>query len=195
MAHHRHHRRGAVAGPASSSGPAGTIWSVVSGLMVSLVVVVAAILAVVFLVFSDQPATERFRSLRGDAVGPAPSPPPSLRPAPADSESGPPPASVLQAQLALPSLRRATAAPGTSRSGPPSRAGASASMRTGPQPALSDGGAIPATSFDLEAISFWARLRSSAALLALLTAVGTVVALGIGAAMFLASLALRHALR
>ncbi|MCU1451760.1 MAG: hypothetical protein JWP02_3930 [Acidimicrobiales bacterium] len=46
-----------------------------------------------------------------------------------------------------------------------------------------------------EGLSFWTRLRSSVALLVLLTAVGTVVALAIGIALFLAELALRHTLR
>src|SRR5436190_16361811 len=63
-AHHRQRRRGGGGRPPSSVGAASTIESVVSGLMVSLGVVVAAILAVVFLVFSDQPATERLRNSR-----------------------------------------------------------------------------------------------------------------------------------
>jgi hypothetical protein len=46
-----------------------------------------------------------------------------------------------------------------------------------------------------QGLSFWTRLRSSVALLVLLTAVGTVVALAIGVALFLAGLALRHTLR
>jgi hypothetical protein len=46
-----------------------------------------------------------------------------------------------------------------------------------------------------EGISFWTRLRSSVALLVLLTAVGTAVALAIGIVLFLAGLALRHTLR
>src|SRR5437899_792820 len=51
--------------PPSPCGAASTISLVVSGLMVSLAVVVAAILAVLVLVFSDQPATEQVRRLRG----------------------------------------------------------------------------------------------------------------------------------
>jgi hypothetical protein len=46
-----------------------------------------------------------------------------------------------------------------------------------------------------QGLSLWTRLRSSIALLVLLTAVGTVVALAIGIALFLAGLALRHTLR
>src|SRR5437868_9057727 len=71
MIHQRLRRRGGRMGrrpPAPSppaSGPASTISLVVSGLMVSLAVVVAAILSVLVLVFSDQPATERMRCLRG----------------------------------------------------------------------------------------------------------------------------------
>src|SRR5438477_12724675 len=94
-AHHRQRRRGAAGQPPSSTGAASTISSVVSGLMVSLAVVVVAILAVVFLVFTDQPATERWRTRRGEtAVAPD-----GL---PNGSGTGPPPAAVLQRQLALP---------------------------------------------------------------------------------------------
>jgi hypothetical protein len=46
-----------------------------------------------------------------------------------------------------------------------------------------------------EGLSLWTRLRSSLALLVLLTAVGAVVALAIGVGLFLAGLALRHTLR
>src|SRR3954462_15650518 len=100
----RHPRRGAGGGassPPSSSGSASTISSVVSGLMVSLAVVVAAILAVLVLVFSDQPATEQVRRLRGGR-GPTG---PRLAGAHAQTSTvlrGPPPATVLQRQLALP---------------------------------------------------------------------------------------------
>jgi len=44
-------------------------------------------------------------------------------------------------------------------------------------------------------VTFLARMRSSVALLVLLAAVGTVVALAIGSVLYLASLALRHTLR
>jgi len=44
-------------------------------------------------------------------------------------------------------------------------------------------------------VTVLARVRSSAALLVLLAAVGTTVALAIGVVLFLASLALRHTLR
>lgn len=46
-----------------------------------------------------------------------------------------------------------------------------------------------------EGLSFFTRARSSAALLVLLAAVGTTVALAIGSVLYLASLALRHTLR
>jgi hypothetical protein len=52
----------------------------------------------------------------------------------------------------------------------------------------------PEAQFD-QGLSLWTRLRSSIALLVLLTAVGTVMALAIGIALFLAGLALRHTLR
>ena len=155
--------------------------------MVSLGVVVAAILAVVFFVFSDQPATERFRTRRArPAGGPAPAPPP-LRPQAARSDIGPPPARVLQRQLALPSFRRTARRPAPSRPGPTGQA--ATTPVPGPLPATLEG------RFEDEAVTFWTRVRSSAALLVLLAGVGTVVALAIGATMFLAGLALRHALR
>ena len=44
-------------------------------------------------------------------------------------------------------------------------------------------------------VPFLAKVRSSIALLVLLTAVGTIVALAIGTVLFLAGLALRHTLR
>jgi len=44
-------------------------------------------------------------------------------------------------------------------------------------------------------VTFLTRVRSSVALLVLLAAVGTVVALAIGSVLYLASLALRHTLR
>ena len=46
-----------------------------------------------------------------------------------------------------------------------------------------------------ESATFLGRVRSSVALLVLLAAVGTTVALGIGAVMFLVLLALRHTVR
>jgi hypothetical protein len=46
-----------------------------------------------------------------------------------------------------------------------------------------------------EGVTFFTRIRSSVALLVLLTAVGTVVALAIGSVLYLASLALRHTFR
>ena len=46
-----------------------------------------------------------------------------------------------------------------------------------------------------ESVTFFTRVRSSLALLVLLTAVGTAVALAIGSVLYLASLALRHTLR
>ena len=44
-------------------------------------------------------------------------------------------------------------------------------------------------------VTFLTRMRSSVALLVLLAAVGTAVALAIGSVLYLASLALRHTLR
>src|SRR5436309_3377505 len=117
MIHQRLRRRGGRMGrrpPAPSpppSGPASTISSVVSGLMVSLAVVVAAILAVLVLVFSDQPATQRVRGLRGGAWNRKPAAlgtdaqSPSGQAAASAVVRGPPPAHVLQRQLALPSPR------------------------------------------------------------------------------------------
>src|SRR5947209_13456708 len=111
--HQRRRRRGGVGVQASvsplppPSGPASTISSVVSGLMVSLAVVVAAILAVVVLVFSDQTATGRAGTRRGLRGVTAPSSSAATRPAASNSSrAGPPPADVLQRQLALPSVRR-----------------------------------------------------------------------------------------
>ncbi len=46
-----------------------------------------------------------------------------------------------------------------------------------------------------ESVTFFTRVRSSVALVVLLAAVGTAVALAIGAVLYLASLALRHTLR
>jgi len=46
-----------------------------------------------------------------------------------------------------------------------------------------------------EGVTFFTRIRSSVALLVLLTAVGTVVALAIGSVLYLVSLALRHTFR
>src|SRR5438270_4185804 len=123
MIHQRLRRRGGRMGrrpPVPSppaSGPASTISSVVSGLMVSLAVVVAAILAVLVLVFSDQPATERVRGLRGGARNRRPATfgagaqSPSGQAASAAVLRGPPPADVLQRQLALPSPRPRTSPP------------------------------------------------------------------------------------
>jgi hypothetical protein len=172
---------------------ASTIGSVVSGLMVSLAVVVAAILAVVVLVFSDQPATGRAGSRRGPRAVTGPSATTPARPAGSDSaRAGPPPAAVLQRQLALPSVRRpppaGTASPPAA---PVAVQPASGPLRaTGPAVATGTLGA-----FELDQSTFWSRLRSSVALLVLLASVGTLFALAIGAAMFLAGLALRHALR
>ncbi len=46
-----------------------------------------------------------------------------------------------------------------------------------------------------ESVTFFTRVRSRVALLVLLAAVGTAVALAIGSVLYLASLALRHTLR
>jgi len=180
--------------------------------MVSLAVVVAAILAVLVLVFSDQPATEQVRRFRGwRGVAPAPSPG-VANGAPADVQAGPPlilrgppPARVLQRQLALPSARSRTFTP----SGPPhtpkpvtmpalSRRAASPAMEPAPElfepEPLEEEVAFGAFVMDVERTTFLTRIRSSVALLVLLTVVGTVVAVGVGVVLFLAGLALRHTL-
>jgi hypothetical protein len=59
---------------------------------------------------------------------------------------------------------------------------------------------VPDRTYDVrlgpdEDATFFSRVRSSVALLVLLAAVGTTVALAIGAVLFLAGLALRHTLR
>jgi hypothetical protein len=164
--------------------------------MVSLAVVVAAILAVLVLVFSDQPATQRVKGRRGTRHGRQS--PPSLalsasssQPASPHVLRGPPPAHVLQQQLALPSGKpRAPrhAAPATTAS-QSERAG------TGTTTAL-----VADRTYDVrvakdEDVTFLSRTRSSAALVVLLAAVGTAVALAIGSVLYLASLALRHTLR
>ena len=151
--------------------------------MVSLAVVVAAILAVLYLVFSDQPATQRAHrrraSLRSVALG---------RDAVSDAQAplvlrGPPPARVLQHQLALPSSRPRT---------PPAA--------TGGAPAPVARSTVVDRTYEVrlaseEGITVFTRVRSSVALLVLLAAVGATVAIAIGVVMYLASLALRHTLR
>ena len=54
---------------------------------------------------------------------------------------------------------------------------------------------MPLPVLEADGTTTWTRVRASVALLALLSFVGTVVALAIGATMFMAGLALRHALR
>ena len=59
---------------------------------------------------------------------------------------------------------------------------------------------VPDRAYDVrmgrdESVTFFTRVRSSVALLVLLAAVGTAVALAIGSVLYLASLALRHTLR
>jgi hypothetical protein len=59
---------------------------------------------------------------------------------------------------------------------------------------------VPDRAYDVRlgrdaSITFFTRVRSSVALLVLLTAVGTAVALAIGLVLYLAGLALRHTLR
>ena len=100
---------------------------------------------------------------------------------------GPPPAHVLQQQLALPSTRprgprpqgAATAAGVAKPLTLPTRPEETYDVRLGPD----------------EGVTFFTRVRSSVALLVLLAAVGTAVALAIGSVLYLASLALRHTLR
>src|SRR5437016_11847623 len=111
-----------------SSGPASTIASVVSGLMASLAVVVVAILAVLVLVFSDQPATQRMKGSRGGARS-GRQETSSAHASPVLVLRGPPPAHVLQQQLALPSARPRTPRPAATSS--PSGAG-----ETRPLPAV-----------------------------------------------------------
>jgi hypothetical protein len=148
-----------------------------------------AILAVLVLVFSDQPATQRMRGRRGGA-----------RAAPADDQTssplvlrGPPPADVLQRQLALPSARPRSGATAAAR---PSATTRTASDVSRPLAAAT----VPDRTYDVrlgqdEGVTFFTRMRSSVALLVLLAAVGTTVALAIGAVLVLAGLALRHTLR
>src|SRR5438874_7355292 len=179
---HQRRRRGgrtrvhpSAPSPPPSSGPASTISSVVSGLMVSLAVVVAAILAVLVLVFSDQPATEqvqRIRARRGSRPQPR-SPTPAL----AHVVSpvllrGPPPARVLQRQLALPTVRPRAA---------PVEAGARPIARPS-APVVTSLTATAETVGDIgdERGTFLERLRSTIALLGLVTLVGTTVAALIG---------------
>ena len=165
--------------------------------MVSLAVVVAAILAVLVLVFSDQPATQRVKGRRGTrngrqsgslAVSASSS-------AQASSElvfRGPPPAHVLQQQLALPSGRARTPRPAGSTAAPV--AVRARTERTAPDTTDVD------RTYDVpvgqeEGVTFLTRARSSGALIVLLAAIGTAVALAIGSVLYLASLALRHTLR
>src|SRR3954470_12661285 len=118
-----------VSPPPPSSGPASTISSVVSGLMVSLAVVVAAILAVLVLVFSDQPATQRIRGRRGGAPN-VPQPASAPQAASGLVLRGPPPAHVLQQQLALPSNRPRAPRPASADAGPPAPAATKPSPKT-----------------------------------------------------------------
>jgi hypothetical protein len=175
--------------------------------MVSLAVVVAAILAVLVLVFSDQPATEQVRRLRGwRGVSPVASPAPAsgmgadVQPEAPSILRGPPPARVLQRQLALPSARSRTFTP----SGPP-RPSKPVTMPTLSRPSrapvvedvplpVGDPEAMEPIIVELERTTFLTRVRSSVALLVLLTVVGALVALGIGVVLSLAGLALRHTL-
>jgi hypothetical protein len=95
---------------------------------------------------------------------------------------GPPPAHVLQQQLALPSGR-----PSATRRAP-------ATDKPLPTPT------VPDRTYDVrlpseEGVTLFTKVRSSVALLVLLAGVGTAVALAIGSVLFLASLALRHTLR
>ena len=195
MIHQRLRRRGGSMGrrpPAPSpppSGPASTISSVVSGLMVSLAVVVVAILAVLVLVFSDQPATQRVKGRRGrpsSVQEPGSSAPHA---ATALVLRGPPPAHVLQQQLALPSARPRAPRPGTA----PAASGVASSKP--PAAATEPDRAYDVRLGDQEDISVFTRVRSSVALLVLLAGVGTAVALAIGSILYMASLALRHTLR
>ena len=153
--------------------------------MVSLAVVVVAILAVLVLVFSDQPATQRAQRRRAglgrvalgrDAFSSEAQAPLVLR--------GPPPAHVLQHQLALPSARPRTPPP----------AGTGTAPVPVPRSTVADR-AYEVRLASEEGVTLFTRVRSSVALLVLLAAVGATVAIAIGVVMYLASLALRHTLR
>ena len=145
--------------------------------MVSLAVVVGAVLAVLLLAFSgpDKPATTRRlrRRARRTAARPRPH---------ALSGSASSPARVFQEELALP-------------------AGAGGVRRGRSRPAQSPAASFQPTARRVPAVGEferqdrWARLRSSLALLFLLTVVGTMLAGAIGTALFLAGLALRDAVR
>ena len=156
--------------------------------MVSLAVVVVAILAVLVLVFSDQPATQRMKGSRGGARG-GRQETSSAHASPVLVLRGPPPAHVLQQQLALPSARPRTPRPAATPS--PSGAGEARPLPAATVPDRTYGVRLGAQ----EPISLFTRVRSSVALLVLLAAVGTAVALAIGVVLYLASLALRHTLR
>ena len=106
---------------------------------------------------------------------------------------GPPPADVLQRQLALPSMTHRVRAATATGGGP---SGASPT-RERPTPGAET---VPDRAYGVrlgpdERVTLLTRVRSSIALLVLLAAVGTTVALAIGAVLFLAGLALRHTLR
>ena len=157
--------------------------------MVSLAVVVVAILAVLVLVFSDQPATQRVKGRRGRPQT-VRGPESAIQAASPLVLRGPPPAHVLQQQLALPTARPRTSRP--TSAGP----GSAAPAATRPLTAAT----VPDRAYDVRLgreadVTFLTRVRSSVALLVLLAAVGTVVALAIGSVLYLASLALRHTLR
>jgi len=119
---------------------------------------------------------------------------------------GPPPATVLQRQLALPSVRPRTPPPA---SNPPVRASAPPVVR--PSPPTSPMASSTATTdaagdadeLDADDMGTWestipddrtflTRARSSVSLIVLLALVGALVALLIGAALFLAELAIQN---
>ncbi|MBV8559656.1 MAG: hypothetical protein JO050_02700 [Acidimicrobiia bacterium] len=172
-------------------------------------------MAVLVLVFSDQPATQRLRSLGGGGetqMDPASSDRPLVQPPAPPSTArvlqGPPPADVLQRQLALPSMtHRVRAATATGEG--PTGAGPTGAAATGGGPSGASptrerptpgAETVPDRAYGVrlgpdERVTLLTRVRSSIALLVLLAAVGTTVALAIGAVLFLAGLALRHTLR
>jgi hypothetical protein len=101
---------------------------------------------------------------------------------------------VLQRELALPSGR--TRAPRPRGPAPPVAApttAASVDERTATATVADR--AYDARLDKEEGVTFFSRARSSAALVVLLTAIGTAVALAIGSVLYLAGLALRHTLR
>jgi hypothetical protein len=98
---------------------------------------------------------------------------------------GPPPARVLQQQLALPSGRTRSFGPGSAA---PVASPRRVAVTSAPD---IDEGRLG----NEEGVTVFTRLRSSVALLVLLATVGSTVAIAIGIVLYLAGAALRHTLR